>query len=122
MYRNIFASIILCLLLFLSSNCYGKSNLRNYINGFNEFIEDDKNSNFEIKLPVINFPVSSNDITNDYKNEEKASRDNLLNNEEIEPSTYYSVLPSLLNAVYLFSSICFILCLTGLNAHRTSKR
>ncbi|SOS81359.1 pyridine nucleotide transhydrogenase, putative [Plasmodium sp. gorilla clade G1] len=122
MYRNIFASIILCLLLILSSNCYGKSNLRNYINGFNEFIEDDKNSNFEIKLPVINFPVSSNDITNDYKNEEKASRDNLLNNEEIEPSTYYSVLPSLLNAVYLFSSICFILCLTGLNAHRTSKR
>ncbi|SOV19482.1 pyridine nucleotide transhydrogenase, putative [Plasmodium gaboni] len=122
MYKNICVYITLCLLLILRCNCYGKSNLRNYIKGFNESIEDDKNPTFEIKLPVINFPVSSNDITNDYKNDEKASRHNLWNNEEIEPSTYYSVLPSLLNAVYLFSSICFILCLTGLNAHRTSKR
>ncbi|CRG94730.1 pyridine nucleotide transhydrogenase, putative [Plasmodium gallinaceum] len=109
----------LCLILFnfylliIKDSC-SKSNLRN---NPNFFYESEDNNNFQIKLPTITF--SSNNNINSYKNYEKIAKNVIPDNIELSS---YSFLPSLLNAVYLFSSLCFILCLTGLNDHKTSKR
>ncbi|GAW82552.1 pyridine nucleotide transhydrogenase [Plasmodium gonderi] len=95
-----------------------KSNLRNYQTSPQEAQEN--NNIFQIKLPAINLLPLSNNITN-YKNYEEEGNVGAWDNDKRELSSY-SFVPSLLNSVYLFSSLCFILCLTGLNNHKTSQR
>ncbi|SBT43299.1 pyridine nucleotide transhydrogenase, putative [Plasmodium ovale wallikeri] len=116
---------VLCLIVwcfsFAVQNGRCKINLRNNLKNYSEVVKDNNSdSNFQIKLPVITFP--SNNNIKDYKKDEGGAKGNRTwDNDHIEISSY-SFVPSLLNAVYLFSSICFILCLTGLNGHKTSKR
>ncbi|CAD2100303.1 pyridine nucleotide transhydrogenase, putative [Plasmodium vinckei brucechwatti] len=98
-----------------------RNNLSNYYDQINESSNNTRENSFQIKLPIINFPSENNIDYNDKKNDRKQEHTTLMNNDKIEAPSY-SFIPSLLNSIYLFSSICFILCLTGLNDHKTSKR
>lgn len=106
--------IALCLFLCFSSVSFGKYSLRT--NGLNAPSSHDT-SFFQIKLPAINMSSFSNPSISflDPKVEHSQNR----YNDEYGSS---SVFPSLLSAVYLFSSICFIFCLKGLSNHETSRR
>ncbi|CRH01391.1 pyridine nucleotide transhydrogenase, putative [Plasmodium relictum] len=116
MKRTTFCLILFNFYLLIIKNSYSKSNLRNNPKYLYESVEG--NNTFQIKLPTITFP--SNNNINSYKNVERETRNVI--SDDISELSSYSFLPSLLNAVYLFSSLCFILCLTGLNDHKTSKR
>ncbi|VWU51095.1 pyridine nucleotide transhydrogenase, putative [Hepatocystis sp. ex Piliocolobus tephrosceles] len=117
--------------------CNCKSNLRNDLKGLYKAGDDKKSENhFQIKLPVINFP-SLNNVNNylEIKESDPGSiwnndRSGSINNSSLKDSYASTAVaaivanatPSFLNAVYLFASLCFILCLTGLNDFKTSKR
>ncbi|CAA9989614.1 pyridine nucleotide transhydrogenase, putative [Plasmodium knowlesi strain H] len=109
--------ILVVALAMMCTNC--KSNLRNQLASPHEPTEN-SSTFFQIKLPeIIIPPISSNN--GNYKNYEGGGNGDGWANGKVELSSY-SFIPSLLNAVYLFSALCFILCLTGLNNHKTSKR
>ncbi|EUD69387.1 NAD(P) transhydrogenase [Plasmodium inui San Antonio 1] len=96
-----------------------KSNLRNQLTS-TQGPAQDSSSFFQIRLPEISIPPISTNLGN-YKDYEGGRNGGGWDNGKVELSSY-SFVPSLLNAVYLFSALCFILCLTGLNNHKTSKR
>lgn len=108
----------------------GKGSLRTNVGGINTSMDED-NMSFKIKLPPIRLPHGS---SMDYLFNERYGDG--LKNERVYPHmsgiieedditldhASYSIFPSLLNAIYLFSSICFIFCLKGLSDHSTSRR
>lgn len=107
----------------------GKSSLRTNIPDFNKSVEED-NMGFKIKLPAIHFPYNnlgplSTDISTGGIRDEKLIYNIHGIPEDHEIGLNYmshSIFPSLLNAIYLFSSVCFIFCLRGLSDHKTSRR
>ncbi|SCO68915.1 pyridine nucleotide transhydrogenase, putative [Plasmodium vivax] len=111
--------IIILLVALATKYASCKSNLRNQLASPHGPAQD-SSSFFQIKLPEISMPPISSNIGN-YKEYDGGRSGGGWDSSKVELSPY-SFVPSLLNAVYLFSALCFILCLTGLNNHKTSKR
>lgn len=129
--------LIFFILYVFVQTCDCKSYLRNDFKGDLKSWNDINGENrFQIELPVINFPSNQHvnsylEFESDTENTWNNSRSRNGNNTGSESNSYSSTsvasivanaTPSLLNAVYLFASLCFILCLTGLNDYKTSKR
>ncbi|SCO94038.1 pyridine nucleotide transhydrogenase, putative [Plasmodium malariae] len=140
MRRTILGLLIFTFYSLIAEKANCKLNLRNSLkNYYNQEDNNNNNSNnFQIKLPIVNFPPNNSNKGNHKDNEDNNIDYSMINNKNYErygkarnasgwdadqtELSSYSFVPSLLNAVYLFSSLCFILCLTGLNDHKTSKR
>lgn len=116
--------------LFITYCSLGEGSLRTNVEDISRKIKEDK-VNFKIKLPSMRFsngnPLGSL-ITNEGTGGLEDARIIYHMNGTAEDGpleTYslpYSIFPSLLNAIYLFSSICFIFSLRGLSDHKTSRR